>query len=153
MLFRSDRRLGKNVPVGVGEVGVFRHGAGAVLGDHGQRALREIAEIVGEIGVDAVDDRLVRSALHALQHLIEVPGPQALPGRQLPSTSPRKTPINSRSLAEAEKSCEMAFRVVKFLETDVLEVPLWSTALLPVPDKSFESIKVQAGCVLVLLPK
>mgnify|MGYP003349289406 CR=1 FL=1 len=30
-----------------------------------------------------VDDRLVRRALDALQHLIEVPGPQALPGRQL----------------------------------------------------------------------
>ena len=31
----------------------------ALLGDHRQRALRQIAEIVGEIGVDAVDDRLV----------------------------------------------------------------------------------------------
>jgi hypothetical protein len=31
----------------------------AVLGDHRQRALRQIAEIVGEVGIGAVDDRLV----------------------------------------------------------------------------------------------
>jgi hypothetical protein len=37
----------------------LRHPALAVLGDHRQRTLREIAEIVGEIGVDALDDRLV----------------------------------------------------------------------------------------------
>ena len=30
-----------------------------MLGDHRQRALRQIAEVVGEIGIDAGDDRLV----------------------------------------------------------------------------------------------
>ena len=34
----------------------------AVLGDHRQRALRQIAQIVGEVGIDAVDDRLVAVA-------------------------------------------------------------------------------------------
>ena len=29
------------------------------LADHRQRALRQIAEIIGEVGVDAVDDRLM----------------------------------------------------------------------------------------------
>ena len=33
--------------------------AGEIARHHGQRALRQIAEIVGEIGVDAVDDRLM----------------------------------------------------------------------------------------------
>ena len=36
------------------------HHSAAVLGNHGQGALGEVAEIVGEIGVDACDDRLVR---------------------------------------------------------------------------------------------
>ena len=48
----SVRRRRRAAPVG--------HRAAAVPGDHRQRALREIAEIVGEIGVDARDDRLVR---------------------------------------------------------------------------------------------
>ena len=34
----------------------------AVLGDHRQRALRQVAEIVGEVGIDAIDDRLVAVA-------------------------------------------------------------------------------------------
>ncbi len=51
--WRQDRR------VGVGERARRRHLAVEALGDHRQRALREIAEAVGEIGVDAVDDRLV----------------------------------------------------------------------------------------------
>ena len=40
----------------------LRHHAAAVLGDHRQRALRQIAEIVGEIGIGAVDDRLMAVA-------------------------------------------------------------------------------------------
>ncbi len=49
-----------------------RHHAVAVLGDHRQRALREVAEIVGEVGIDAVDDRLVAvAAVLAERHLAQ----------------------------------------------------------------------------------
>ena len=71
-------------------VAPVRHRAAAVLGDHRQRALREIAEVVGEIGVDALDDRLVRIvAVLAERHLAQeeiaqlvdaVVGDRALPG-------------------------------------------------------------------------
>ena len=53
---------GQNRPVGWRKRARLRHHAAAVLGDHRQRALRQIAEIVGEIGVDAVDDRLMAVA-------------------------------------------------------------------------------------------
>ena len=45
--------------VGLRECAGLRHGTVAVLGDHRQGALRQVAEVVGEIGVDPVDDRLV----------------------------------------------------------------------------------------------
>jgi hypothetical protein len=46
--------------------------ASAVLRDHRQRALRKIAEVVGEIRIDAVDDRLVRIvAVLAERHLAQ----------------------------------------------------------------------------------
>ena len=42
------------------------------LRDHGQRALRQVAEVVGQIGVDAADDRLVRVvAVLAERHLAQ----------------------------------------------------------------------------------
>ena len=43
----------------VGEVARLRQDAAELLCDHRQRALRQIAEIVGEIGIDARDDGLV----------------------------------------------------------------------------------------------
>ena len=47
-----------------------RHGTVAVLGDHRQGALRQVAEVVGQIGIDPVDDRLVRViAVLAERHL------------------------------------------------------------------------------------
>ena len=45
--------------VGLAERARLRQHAAELLADHGQRALRQIAEIVGEVGIDAVDDRLV----------------------------------------------------------------------------------------------
>ena len=54
---RASRCLVVAAAIALAPIG---HGARAVLGDHRQRALREIAEVVGEIGVDALDDRLVR---------------------------------------------------------------------------------------------
>ena len=41
------------------ELAGLRQHAAELLGDHRQRALRQIAEIVGEIGIDARDDGLV----------------------------------------------------------------------------------------------
>ena len=56
----------------VGEGARLRQHAVEVLGDHRQRALRQVAEIVGEIGVDAVDDRLVAVvAVLAERHLAQ----------------------------------------------------------------------------------
>ena len=53
-------------------VAALRHDAVAVLGDHRQRALRQIAEIVGEIGIGAVDDRFVAvAAVLAERHLAQ----------------------------------------------------------------------------------
>ena len=49
-----------------------RHLAVAVPGDHRQRALRQVAEVVGEIGIDAVDDRFVAVvAILAERHLAQ----------------------------------------------------------------------------------
>jgi hypothetical protein len=51
---------------------MFGHLALAMLGNHRQRALRQIAEAVGEIGIDAGDDRLVRIvAVIAERHLAQ----------------------------------------------------------------------------------
>ena len=47
---------GQDRHVGWRELSRLRHHATAILGDHRQRALREIAEIVGEVCVDALDD-------------------------------------------------------------------------------------------------
>ena len=59
---RSNRR--RLAPVGTR--------AAAVPGDHRQRALRQIAEVVGEVGVHARDDRLVRiAAVLAERHLAQ----------------------------------------------------------------------------------
>src|SRR4029078_12104403 len=43
-----------------GERPRLRNGAAAVLEDHRQRALRQVAEVIGEIGVDAIDYRFGR---------------------------------------------------------------------------------------------
>ena len=50
---------GQDGLVGRGELARRRQHAAERLSHHRQRALRQIAEIVGEIGIDAVDDRLV----------------------------------------------------------------------------------------------
>ena len=51
-------RLVEDLAVGLGEFAVLGHSAAAVLGDHGQRTLGEVAEVVGQVGVDAVNDGL-----------------------------------------------------------------------------------------------
>ena len=57
--------------VGIGEM-PGRGSAFAVLGDHRQRALRQIAEVVRQIRVDAVDDGLVgETAVLAERHLAQ----------------------------------------------------------------------------------
>ncbi len=49
-----------------------RHQPVAVLGDHRQRALRQVAEVVGEVGIGAVDDRLMAVvAVLAERHLAQ----------------------------------------------------------------------------------
>ncbi len=51
--------------------GVRQHAA-ELLADHRQRALRQVAEVVGEVRVDAVDDRLVAVvAVLAERHLAQ----------------------------------------------------------------------------------
>src|SRR3989304_5663867 len=45
-------------PVGLAKRAWLGHAPPAILGDHRQRALGEIAEIVGEVGVDALHDAL-----------------------------------------------------------------------------------------------
>ncbi len=71
---RADHVVGRrqNGLVGVAERAGLRQHAAQLLVDHGQRALRQIAEIVGEVGVDAVDDRLVAVvAVLAERHLAQ----------------------------------------------------------------------------------
>ena len=63
---------GKDRLVGVAERARLRQHAAEGLADHRQRALRQIAEVVGEVGVDAVDDRLVAViAVLAERHLAQ----------------------------------------------------------------------------------
>ncbi len=51
-------RLVEDLAVGFGEFAVGGDGTAAVLGDHGQGTLGEVAEVVCQVGVDAVDDGL-----------------------------------------------------------------------------------------------
>ena len=71
---RADHVVGgrQNGLVGGAECAGLRQHAAQLLVDHGQRALRQIAEVVGEIGVDAIDDRLVAVvAVLAERHLAQ----------------------------------------------------------------------------------
>ena len=56
----------------VAERARLRQLAAERLADHRQRALRQIAEVVGQIGIDAVDDRLMAViAVLAERHLAQ----------------------------------------------------------------------------------
>ena len=55
---RRGCRLVEDLAVGFGEFAVGGDGTAAVLGDHGQGTLGEVAEVVCQVGVDAVDDGL-----------------------------------------------------------------------------------------------
>ena len=71
---RADHAVGRRQDrlVGVAEGAGRRQHAAQLLADHGQRALRQVAEVVGEVGVDAVDDRLVAVvAVLAERHLAQ----------------------------------------------------------------------------------
>ena len=58
--------------VAVAERARLRHDATELLADHRQRALRQVAEVVGEIGIDARDDRfVVVVAVLAERHLAQ----------------------------------------------------------------------------------
>ena len=59
-LARQSVRHGQNRPIRLGFGARRRGSALEILRDHGQGALRQIAEIIGEIGIDAARDRLVR---------------------------------------------------------------------------------------------
>ena len=63
-------RIAEYFRVIVGEVARRRHRIAAVLGDHGQHPLAQIAQIVGEVPVHPVHHRLVRKiAVIAERHL------------------------------------------------------------------------------------
>ena len=63
---------GEDGLVVVAERAGLRQHAAELLADHRQRALRQVAEIVGEVGIDAVDDRLVAVvAVLAERHLAQ----------------------------------------------------------------------------------
>ena len=69
-----EQRIGRRqqLAIGGGQRAGRRDPAIAVPGDHRQRTLREIAEIVGEIGIDAIDDRFVAViAVLAERHLAQ----------------------------------------------------------------------------------
>ena len=51
-------RLVEDLAVSFGEFAVVGDGTAAVLGDHGQGTLGRVAEVVCQVGVDAVDDGL-----------------------------------------------------------------------------------------------
>ena len=71
---RADHRVGgsKNGLVGIAERARIRQFAAESLADHRQRALCEIAEVVRQIRIDAVDDRLMAVvAILAERHLAQ----------------------------------------------------------------------------------
>ena len=59
--FRADAvGFGEDNSVGFGKLAERRHLAIEVLRDHRQRPLREIAKVVGEIGIDPLHDSFMR---------------------------------------------------------------------------------------------
>ena len=79
---RAQQRMGgtQQRPVRVGQLARLRHLAVAVLGDHRQHALGQVAVVVGQVAVDAMDHGAVREvavvaevdlAQQEVAHLVE----------------------------------------------------------------------------------
>ena len=76
-LCRKRRSLGQEPLVRFAKRSRRRQDPAAILGNHRQGALREIAEIVGKIGIDPIDDAFMRiRAVLAKRHVAQQKIPQ-----------------------------------------------------------------------------